>query len=56
MSRDERGGSEQMQQLHPIATAGCIMLTLAFGLFCLRASAVTSGREVPHNIAPHTHK
>ena len=33
-----------MQQMHPIAIAGCIILTLAFGLFCLRAS-VTSVRQ-----------
>ena len=50
MSRDERGGCEQMEQMHPIATAGCIILTLAFGLFCLRASAVTTMRQ---NAAQH---
>jgi hypothetical protein len=50
MSRDERGGCEQMQQMHPIATAGCIILTLAFGLFCLRASVVTTIRQ---NAAQH---
>jgi len=50
MSRDEWGGREQMQQMHPIATAGCIILTLAFGLFCLRASVVTTIRQ---NAAQH---
>jgi hypothetical protein len=53
ISRDEREGSEQMQQPHPIATAACIILTIAFGLFCLRASAATSVRELAaqHRVA-----
>ena len=53
MSRDEREGFEQRQRMHPIATAGCIILTLAFGLFCLFASAGTTVRQiaVQHRIA-----
>jgi hypothetical protein len=40
--RDKPGEFEQMQPMHPIATACCIILTLAFGLFCLCASTLTS--------------
>jgi hypothetical protein len=29
-----------VQALHPIATAGCIVLTLAFGISCLCASTI----------------
>jgi hypothetical protein len=35
-----------MQQPHPIATACCIILALAFGSFCLCASALTSVRQI----------
>ena len=53
ISRDEREGSEQMKQAHPIATAACIILTIAFGLFCLHASTATSVRELAaqHRVA-----
>jgi hypothetical protein len=42
---DDPRGFKEMQQPHPIATACGFILALAFGLFCLCASAFTSVRK-----------
>jgi hypothetical protein len=44
MPREQRGASEELRTIHPLATAFGVILALAFGLYCLCASAMTSFR------------